>query len=151
MGQSVSRPDGAALLVNDDPDVGLLAGDKRVSIGLKVLLEAVHVGGDGPQSGDGSLGLGQIKARPLGALTRGCRHGRAGSVRILSKRPHQPLSYFRQAPLIENFEHGSVMPAQSRRFAQRVLADTGDALGSDFRAAVQQGAAAGVYVGEDKM
>lgn len=131
-GQSVSRPDSAALVVNDYPDVGLLAGDKRVSIGLKVLLEAVRAGGDGPQGGDGGLGLWEIEARSLRALTRSRRHGRAGPIGILSKCLHQPLPYFRQAPLIENFEHGSVMPAQSRRFAQRVLADAGYALGPDF-------------------
>lgn len=83
-GQSVGRPDGATLLVNDYPDVGLLTGDKRVSIGLNVLLEAVHAGGDGPQSGDGGLRFWEIDARSLGALTCGRRHSRAGPVRILS-------------------------------------------------------------------
>lgn len=150
-GQSVSRPDGAALLVNDDPNVGLLAGDKRVSIGLKVLLEAVHAGGDAPQGGDGGLSLWEIEARSLGALTRGRRHGRAGPVGILSKRLHQPLSYFCQPSLIEDFEHRSVMSAQSWCLAQRVFANAGDALGSDFRPAVEQSAARRIDVREDKV
>ncbi|WP_316168224.1 MULTISPECIES: hypothetical protein [unclassified Bradyrhizobium] len=131
-GQSVGRPDRAALLVNDYPDGGLLAGDERVSICRKVSLEAVHAGGDGPQGGDGGLCLWEIDARSLGALTRGRRHGRARPFRILSQRVHQPLTYFCQTPLIENFEHSPVMPAQSRCFAQRVLAYAGDALGPYF-------------------
>jgi hypothetical protein len=148
VGQSVGRPDGAALLVNDYPDVGLLAFDKRVSIGLKAVLEAVHAGGDAPQGGDRGLGLGEIEARSLGALTCARRHGRAGPLRIISKRLHQPSSYFCQAPLIEYLEHRAVVPSQGRRLAERMFTDAGDALGPDFRAAIQQGAAAGVYVGE---
>jgi hypothetical protein len=43
------------------------------------------------------------------------------------------------------------MAPQGRRLAQRVLADAGNALSPDLRAAVLQGAARGIYVGEHKV